>query len=60
MITLQVGEASFLPVQLTYKMKDGQRYIIDVDNIDTEVAVKAFSFSFPSSLYPNVVINDLR
>jgi outer membrane lipoprotein-sorting protein len=60
MITLQVGEASFLPVQLTYKMKDGQRYIIDVDNIDTEVAVKAFSFSFPSSQYPHAAVNDLR
>jgi outer membrane lipoprotein-sorting protein len=60
MINLLLEETTFLPVQLTYKMKDGQRYIIDVDAIDTNIAVKSFSFSFPSHLYPGIVINDLR
>lgn len=60
MINLRVDENTFLPVQLTYKMKDGQRYIIDVDKIDTEIAVKSFSFSFPSNLYPDATINDMR
>jgi hypothetical protein len=60
MINLQVEEETFLPVQITYKMKDGQRYIIDVDKIDTNITVKAFSFVFPSHLYPNVTINDMR
>jgi hypothetical protein len=41
-------------------MKDGQRYVIDVDNVDTAVAVKSFSFSFPSHLYPGITVNDLR
>jgi outer membrane lipoprotein-sorting protein len=60
MINLQVEEVTFLPVRITYRMKDGQRYIIDVDRIDTNTAVKPFSFVFPSDLYPDAVINDLR
>jgi outer membrane lipoprotein-sorting protein len=60
MINLRVEEKTFLPVQLTYKMKDGQRYIIDVDKVDADVAVKSFSFSFPAHLYPDATINDLR
>ncbi|MDR3185030.1 MAG: outer membrane lipoprotein carrier protein LolA [Prevotellaceae bacterium] len=60
MINLQVEEETFLPVQLTYKLKNGQRYILDVDSLNTEVAVKAFSFSFPAHRYPNAVVNDLR
>ena len=60
MVNLQVEEKTFLPVQLTYKMKDGQRYIIDVDKIDADIAVKPFSFSFPAHLYSGIIINDLR
>jgi outer membrane lipoprotein-sorting protein len=60
MINLQVEEETFVPVQITYKMKDGQRYIIDVDEVDTNITVKSFSFMFPSHLYPNVTINDMR
>jgi hypothetical protein len=59
-VNLQVEKDTFLPVQVTYKMKGGQRYIIDVDSLDTNVAVKSFSFSFPSHLYPDAVINDMR
>ncbi|MDR0692088.1 MAG: outer membrane lipoprotein carrier protein LolA [Prevotellaceae bacterium] len=60
MVNLQVEEKTFLPVQLTYKMKDGQRYIIDVNRIDVDIAVKSFSFSFPAQLYSGITINDLR
>jgi outer membrane lipoprotein-sorting protein len=60
MVNLQVEKETFLPAQITYKMKDGQRYVIDVDSLDTDVAVKAFSFSFPAHQYPNVAINDMR
>jgi outer membrane lipoprotein-sorting protein len=60
MINLQVDEATFLPVQLTCKTKDGQRHIIDVDTIDTEAKVKAFGFTFPAHRYPGAVVNDLR
>jgi outer membrane lipoprotein-sorting protein len=60
MINLQVEEVTFLPVQITYRMKDGQRYIIDVDTVDTNITVKPFSFVFPAHLYPDAVINDLR
>jgi hypothetical protein len=60
MVNLQVEKETFLPVQLTYKMRDGQSYIIDVISLDTDIAVKAFSFSFPAHLYPDVTINDMR
>jgi outer membrane lipoprotein-sorting protein len=60
LITLLLDEASFLPLQLTYKMKDGQCYIIDVDRLDTGVAVKASDFSFPAGRYPRATVNDLR
>jgi outer membrane lipoprotein-sorting protein len=60
MVNLQVEKETLLPVQLTYKMKDGQRYIIDVNQIDTNIAVKSFSFSFPAHLYSGITINDLR
>jgi hypothetical protein len=59
-VNLQVETDTFLPVQVTYKMKDEQRYIIDVDSLDTNVTVKSFSFSYPAHLYPDAVINDMR
>jgi outer membrane lipoprotein-sorting protein len=60
MVNLRVEEQTFLPVQIIYRMKDGQRYTIDVDKIDTDIAVKPFGFSYPSHLYPDAVINDMR
>jgi outer membrane lipoprotein-sorting protein len=60
MVNLQVEKETFLPVQLSYKMRDGQSYTIDVNSFNTDVTVKAFGFSFPSHLYPGVVINDMR
>ncbi|MDR3180914.1 MAG: outer membrane lipoprotein carrier protein LolA, partial [Prevotellaceae bacterium] len=53
MVNLRVEEKTFLPVQITYRMKDGQRYIMDVDKVDADIALKSFSFSFPSHLYPD-------
>jgi outer membrane lipoprotein-sorting protein len=60
MISLQIEEGTFMPVQIIYRLKDGQRYIIDVSMVDAEVAVKPFSFVFPSHLYSNITINDMR
>jgi outer membrane lipoprotein-sorting protein len=59
-VNLQVEKETFLPMQITYEMKNGQSYIIDVISIDTGIAVEPSSFAFPSHLHPRVTINDMR
>jgi outer membrane lipoprotein-sorting protein len=60
LVGLLLDEETLELVQVLYKMKGGQRYLVDVEKIDTNVAVKAFSFVFPKSSYAGYAINDMR
>ncbi len=59
-VGLTVEAGTYIPVKILYKLKDGQRYTIDIANFDDRVGAKNPDFVFPVAQYPSVEIVDLR
>jgi outer membrane lipoprotein-sorting protein len=59
-IGLAIEESTLEPVEIQYRMKDGQRYTVKIMKINFKPDVKATDFIFPVILYPNAEVIDLR
>ncbi len=59
-VALTVDAATYYPQTITYRLKDGQRYTINVTAFDDKVDTKATDFLFPKQKYPTAEVVDLR
>jgi len=59
-VGLTVDAATYYPLAIQYRLKDGQRYTINVSAFDDKVTAKANNFVFPKHKYPTAEVVDLR
>ncbi len=59
-VGLTVDAATYFPVKIVYKLKDGQRYTVDVTGFDDKVDIRQADFAFPAAKYPHAEMIDLR
>jgi outer membrane lipoprotein-sorting protein len=59
-IGLTVDATTYYPVAIQYRLKDGQRYTINVSTFDNKVSAKNTDFIFPKHKYSTAEVIDLR
>jgi len=59
-VGLTVDAATYYPLVMQYRLKDGQRYTINVSSFDDKIAAKNNDFVFPKHKYPTAEVVDLR
>ena len=59
-IALTVDAATYYPIAIQYRLKDGQRYTVNVSTFNDKVVAKNSDFSFPKHKYPTAEVVDLR
>ena len=59
-VGLTVDAATYYPLTIQYRLKDGQRYTINVSAFNDKIQAKATDFVFPKQKYPTAEVVDLR